>query len=406
MAKKKIKYAVVYNYNRTKKLNKAGEAAIYVRAYLKGNSKFINTGIYIKPNQWNGGGIGLIKNHPNSAYLNEAIRDQVSQLEIFEYQCYREGRSITLDQLLEYESRNESVPFVDFCFEQLELSKNRIVNSSYTDQRQTINKFKEFKSNISITGLSFKVIKEFDNYLFSLGLGTNTVGKHHKNLKKFINLAMNLDYLDVNNDPYKKFKVNREPSHRIFLTEEELLSIEKLEFSTGSDHLIMIRDFFLFMCWTGLRYTDASKLTAHNFSESEQGIILQFKSTKTRKPHTLKLRKLFGGKPDTLISSYLTKFDSFYYDDPENPRQIFFGLTNQHVNRELKTLVADLKIRLEVKTKISCHVARHSFGTILAGKIKTAILQKLMQHSNIRETMRYVHLNQEFIDKELDKVNW
>ncbi len=120
----------------------------------------------------------------------------------------------------------------------------------------------------------------------------------------------------------------------------------------------------------------------------------------------MNLRKLFEGKPEQLIKNYLDKFDDFYFDDPDNPIPIFFNLTNQHINRKLKVIVRNLCIRLGVKENITCHVARHTFATLMANKVRPHVLQRLLQHSKIKETMIYVHLSNEMVDDALDNVKW
>ena len=194
------------------------------------------------------------------------------------------------------------------------------------------------------------------------------------------------------------------PTERIFLDSKELSLIEKLELE--NDDKKRIRDFFLFCSWTGLRYSDASRLIIDNFSDGPDGFILSFTAEKTFKPHRLNLSKLFQGKPERLIKQYIEKYDDFYYDNLLPNRYMFFGLTNQYINRALKEIVKPLSLRTVIKEKISCHVARHTFGTIMAGKIQLHILQRLMQHSKIKETMIYVHLNSKMMDDELDKVVW
>ena len=69
-------------------------------------------------------------------------------------------------------------------------------------------------------------------------------------------------------------------------------------------------------------------------------------------------------------------------------------------------MASQLPLRAILKRGISSHTGRHTFGTVMAGKIDIHVLKALMQHSNIRETMIYVHLNKQMIDKALDQVKW
>ena len=400
---KKVKFAKVYNYERTGNLNNQGCAIVYIRAYLKGKSKYFPTGVYVAPDKWDKKNHKVYK-HPNQVRLNQTIRDLETQLENFELEVVKRDGDITLDKLALYDKEVVDISFTDFCYQRLEERANRISTQSFTDQRQSLDKLKSFKKMIYFHDLSHKLISSFDAYLFDTGLHVNTIAKHHKNLKTYINLAIKYNYLDINKNPYKSFKVKSLPTERIFLTIDELRMFEHLVIK--NDDKRMIRDFFLFCSWTGLRYSDASRLTIENFSEDSNNLILSFTAEKTSKPHRLNLSKLFQGKPASLIKQYIDKYEDFYIDNLGANRFIFFGLTNQYINRELKELITPLSIRDTVKEKISCHVARHTFGTYMAGKVQLHILQKLMQHSKIKETMIYVHLNSKMMDDELDKIVW
>jgi len=400
---KKVKFAKVYNYERTGKLNSQGSAVVYIRAYLKGKSKYFPTGVYIAPKNWDKKNHKVHK-HPNQARLNQLIRDLETQLENFELEVVKRDGEISLEQLALFDKEVIDISFTDFYHNRLEERSNRISKQSFTDQNQTLDKLKSFRKIVYFHDLTHKFIAAFDSYLFKLGLHANTIAKHHKNLKTYINLSIEYNYLDINKAPYKSFKVKSIPTVRVFLDIKELTAFEKLR--VENDDKKMIQDFFLFCSWTGLRYSDASKLDIKNFNEESNGFVLSFTAEKTSKPHRLNLSKLFQGKPEKLIKEYIEKYNDFYHDNLFSNRYIFFGLTNQYINRELKELVKPLDIRPVVKEKISCHVARHTFGTIMAGKIQLHILQRLMQHSKIKETMIYVHLNSKMMDEELDKVNW
>ena len=147
-------------------------------------------------------------------------------------------------------------------------------------------------------------------------------------------------------------------------------------------------------------------LRPKHFISTPEGFFYQKITVKTKKPHILKLNKLFGGKPERLIKKYLLDYDDIYTDDPDRPVSIFMTRCEQVINRQLKTLATLANLRTDIQEKISIHTARHTFGTVMAGKVEIPVLQKLMQHSKIKETMIYVHLNQNMINEALDRIDW
>jgi len=79
---------------------------------------------------------------------------------------------------------------------------------------------------------------------------------HHKQVKKYIHLAIKKDLLEPNKNPYLKFQVKTAPTERIVLSQEEVAKIEAMNFTRDNVHLDLVRDMFLFSSYTGLRFSD------------------------------------------------------------------------------------------------------------------------------------------------------
>ncbi|MBP7497478.1 MAG: hypothetical protein KA792_07440 [Bacteroidales bacterium] len=69
---KKVKYIPEYNRKKTA-LNKEQTALIQIRIYQEGKQRFLSTGIYIKPDQWDNKNKIIKNNTPNYIYLNQQI---------------------------------------------------------------------------------------------------------------------------------------------------------------------------------------------------------------------------------------------------------------------------------------------------------------------------------------------
>jgi len=67
----------------------------------------------------------------------------------------------------------------------------------------------------------------------------------------------------------------------------------------------------------------------------------------------------------------------------------------RNLNRHLKKVAA----KLNIKKKMSMHIARHSFGNISGDKIPIQMLQKLYRHSSVTTTINY---QANFINKDAD----
>ena len=88
-------------------------------------------------------------------------------------------------------------------------------------------------------------------------------------MRTVLNKAINEDLLVKS--PYNKFKLKDKKTKREFLTAEELKLIKEHDLSENT-YIEKIRDFFLFSCYTGLRFNDAFSLKMDNIKEDDQGI--------------------------------------------------------------------------------------------------------------------------------------
>jgi site-specific recombinase XerD len=402
---KKIRFSLVFN--RMNKLNKDGEALIQIRAYQNPKNRYFKTDIYISPEQWDSKR-SEIKNHPSEYVLNKQIREKLDMLKAFQIDTINRQGHCSIDELSEYVTSQGMPSFTEFY--ETELANSPLTASSRTTQRITLNKLKEYRKTIYFRDLTYKFISNFDGYLRKSDLSINTIAKHHKDLKKYINLAIKKDYLDANRNPYKKFEVKKaEPKKRVFLTMAEIERLEALKFEEWEFHLELIRDAFLFSCFTGLRYSDLVRVSKENIIEVKRGLQLEIKAQKTQKLLTLPLYNLFKldkdqqSRPEAIIYKYLKIHEKKFNNHPAYNEEPFFkGLTNQYFNRVLK----DLANLAKINKHINAHTGRHTFGTNMATKVKPLILKEMLQHGKMATTMVYVHLSKELIDNELDKIEW
>jgi len=133
---------------------------------------------------------------------------------------------------------------------------------------------------------------------------------------------------------------------------------------------------FLFSCLTGLRISDMQALSDANFVGD---FLIKFEAKKTKKVQKIKLN--FTAKK--IIE------DGFLF------RETY---TDQAINRKLKEIAKLVRIPY----KLHFHMARHSFATnFLKQGGRVEVLQRLLAHSSIRETMAYVHVVDEDLNKEI-----
>lgn len=88
-----------------------------------------------------------------------------------------------------------------------------------------------------------------------------------KNLKKIIRDCADKDWLDK--DPFWRYRVKHIGPKVPHLSDQELKALEEKEISIK--RLEVVRDIFLFSCYTGFAYVDVANLTRDHVNEGIDG---------------------------------------------------------------------------------------------------------------------------------------
>jgi len=392
----KVTFTIVFN--RKNALNTEGKAPIEIVAYQNRKRKYFSTKISIAPNQWNAR-LKLINiKHPQANELNTQIQEMIKKIEKVQSDFFVREQTFTIDNMKrELEKSQMSVSFIKFI--KSEIANDKILTkSTIVSHNNLVNKLLEFSNgkDLSFSEVDYSFVDAFMNHLRGQGLAANTVHKQNKNLKKYINVAIKKGYL--NSNPCKEMKIKVDKTSRSVLTLDEIKKIETLNLKIFDKRISVVRDMFLFACYTGLRISDVTNLKPKFVKKDKRGYNLDFVTLKVNKHAIIPLHSLFKmagdkkSKPEMLLEKYYDK----------SSESIFPNLTEPYINRHLKVIAEEAKIPV----KVTFHTARHSFGTYMSTKIPLPQLMYLMQHSDIKTTMIYVNTSQEMVEKGLMKVDW
>jgi integrase len=387
--------AVVYNY-KGKDLSPDELAPIHIKVYRGIGSKapirkMIATGFEVKAKEWDAER-GLVTRNPNSHHINKVIRDMVTSIENFQYSLLAKGKMLTLELLEEYlnDSNSGGESFTDFFRHEIDPLLKR---GTRKEHNYTYNLLVEFRKQIRFDEVNLSLIQEFDRFMRAKGLRQNTIHKHHQHINRFIRLATLKELFQDSKNPYNSFKSIKEKSDRINLSPEELKRIEELQYDDSYPEMRLAKDLFLFSCYTGLRFSDVESLEKDHLIEGIDGLSIYKKMEKVPKPIVLPLDLLFEGKPRRIINQYL----------PAKGNYVFPRVSNQHINRLLKSLALDAKIKM----RLTFHISRHTFGSLLADLTQNPyLIMDLMGHSDIKTSMIYIHRSQERINRQLRSISW
>ena len=381
---------VIYNlvFNRKKRLNAEGKALIQVEAYLNRQKKYFSTKIYVKPTQWDSKR-KAVRNHPNMDELNQYIEDYITYLERIELDMVQSGRPFSLKYLRErgdFESVSSS--FVSFMKNEINHSNLRL--STLKNHLSTLQVLCQYQPQVSFDDLTFNFLCGFEHFLLEQKYHRNTIAKHMKHLKRYVNVAINKEYMDIQKYAFRKYKIKSIEGSHTHLSPEELNKMEEVNLEGKFTKLQKSKDAFLFCCYAGLRYSDFINLTAANIVELHQETWLIYKSVKTGIDVRLPLYLLFEGKGIQILQRYKDDLNSF-----------FKLKDNSNINKELNILAGLAKI----DKRVSFHTARHTNATLLLyNGANITTVQKLLGHKSVKTTQVYANIMDITVVRDLEKT--
>lgn len=367
-------------FNRKKQLNKEGKALIQICAYHLGKRKYFSTDIYIKPKEWDQKRGKINNYHPDHHELNDELDSQISHIKEVIRHKKEKGEQITLSKVSDVKEYKIYLSFYDFMEDEIE--KSILQESTKKTHRRTLLVLREFKKELNFDDIDVTFLINFERYLYNQDYAVNTVYKYFKNLRTYVNRAILLDLIEMNNYPFKKFKLKQVDGNRDYLTPDELSKLEQLNFESNKV-LEKVKDIFLMSCYCGMRFSDIVQIQKENFYEISNVRWLKFKMTKsilkgdesTQKEVKIPISKMFAGKAVLIYEKY-----------KDNKKYLFDDFTNKEINKLLK----DIEAKLKSGKKLTFHVARHTCATnLLFHGVPISTVQKILGHDKIETTQLY-----------------
>ena len=301
--------------------------------------------------------------------------------------------------------------------------KNAWTKASYDKFSALKNDLKAFNPKLEFSDLTEEGLTDFvmflrekkklrvprkrRGYSANIGILNTSIAKKLTSLRQFLGWAA--DYGHNTNMAFRLFypKLKKTPRKIIFLTHEEMQSLARLKFAPCQKHLEVTRDCFLFMCYSGLRWSDAFYLTTGDVKEDH----IEFTTRKTADS----LRVEFNDTTSAILKKYTGS------DIPE-----FKALpvpVNQRMNMYLKTICRMARINDPVHITnylgneridavyekwelIGTHAARRTFVTqCLSLGIPADVVMKWTGHSDYQSMKPYIDVVDAVKAREMQKLN-
>jgi integrase/recombinase XerD len=359
---------------RTDRKDEKGFAPIYIKVYegKRVVSKF-SIGYKVKPEDFAEDTRRVKKSVGNASLINSLIDKHIADLKtkILTASIVGTSTEVNVSQLMKKEKAKD-MDFYEFAEQQIK-EKNYAAETR-RNYSIYILKLKAFRKTLKISEVPFQFLQKYEAYLRDeLKNSHNTIWGNFKFINTMTNDAIKSKYLVE--DPFKTFnRVKYKQTDRTFLEAEELERIEKFVAATQDEPTKRVGMMFLFMANTGLRYSDAIRFNSAEHVLNNERIVIETQKTK-------KLTNIYINEDISLLIQFIESHA--------------VRITQVDFNRKLKIIAAGAG----VNKKVSSHVARHSFGSLLADKgVPMEVAKGLLAHGSMSSTKIYFHIKTANLD--------
>lgn len=386
-------------------------------SYGRGKRLKYSTGFKTSWHNWDAGRNKIRKRADilNSDAVNTHLRDlenkfsdrfeelQLTDPNITPKQLKRELDIIT--EKIKVTGQPEYLSFFEVIDRFLDEKKGRVTNVTLRSYKQTKKRLEEFEKaeNTTLDWSSFDMgfYSKFTRFMESENYSLNTIGKHIKSLKTFLNYSVDEGFNNNLKFRNNSFKATKEITTEIYLTEDEIEAFRQKDL-TKYPNLEKARDIFLIGCYTGQRVSDYNSFKEEDII-SIDGVdyfkIVQKKNRKSGRkvlcPITKEIREImdkrYEGKPPKRIPAK---------DLNDFIKQVGQMLEMDSLNQKIKceyTKGGEFQTEyIEKYNLIKSHTARRSFCT---NKYKAGMsvydIMLFSGHTTEKEFYKYIRIKEE-----------
>ncbi len=232
-------------------------------------------------------------------------------------------------------------------------------------------------------------LSDLDYYLKTeKNLNQNTINKIIERVKKVIKIAVGNGWLI--SDPFLLYQKKKFVKEVVFLSNAELNKLETYQFA--QERLAIVRDCFVFSCYTGLAYNEAATLSDEHLHIGDDGFIwIEMIRKKTQRPLTI-----------PVLPQGLDVIKKYGY--PDNKGLLLPVISNQKFNSYLH----EIQDIIGIKKHLTHHVARKTYAStvLMSNDIPIEIVSFLLGHSKTTTTeLHYAKVVKESVVRHLEKFN-
>ncbi|WP_025843244.1 site-specific integrase [Porphyromonas gingivicanis] len=387
-------FKILFYINKSK-VKTDGTTGILCRITIDGANVVMSTGESIAPHEWN-----LKRGETTDKKTNqrlEAFRDEIElgynnllhrfgavSAELLKNHLQGVGKApTTLLAMSRAEEQRQS--------EEVEKSKSESTcrQNGYSDRQLRNFVRSRGEEDVPLTAVTVRFFDDYRFYLKRENYAPATINKHLCWLSRLMYRAVSQGTIRFN--PFEGVKyetVERKPR---FLSKGDVAKL--LAFPLQDEGAELSRRMFLFSVFTGLAFADLQSLRVSQIETNSEGRqYIRKARQKTEIESLIPLHPI----AEQVLALYLKE------EDCSNDHEVFPDTITKN------QLIAHLKaigLACGIRTPLTWHVARHSFGTLtLEAGIPMESIAKMMGHASISSTQIYAQITDQKIARDMDRL--
>jgi len=297
------------------------------------------------------------KSYADADRLNKLVEEKIIELKVI----YGDANIIEAQADVENRSNQDNSPsYLKFFEGQLKELLIRKRYGSYKSQNSSFTHFKNYLNEHGISDMTFNEItplfvRSFETYLYTQGLGQNSVIKYLKTIKRIWNEAVGLQIYVPSLNPFMLHKNKYAPVIKkdiLFKKDVEVIFMTKIP---ENHPLYHIKNYFLFQIFAqGMRISDLLTIRWGNIGVGG----LQYYQFKTKDHHTVAFNDVMVFRlalylPDKGEQAFKQKYkatlsgERFYSMTMQELDEYYLKLTSE--DGAINKFLTDKEFELEVK---------------------------------------------------------
>ena len=324
-----------------------GSHQLVLRVIIQRDVKYFPVGFDVLPKHFDKEKQLVKKGDPRNHEKNLAINNAISKAVNIQNYFLSKKLDPTIEAFTRrYQGTGSNQDcFYEYVENHLKRNNKKFAQGTKDFYRKHLSKLRGFSPSLSFADIDLDFLHSYKDYCYELRNCDATMFKSLEFIRRVLNAALKEDVIEKS--PFRNFEIKNFKGNTAFLSMDQVKQLQELydknSLLPGQQNVLR---FFLFACFTGLRYSDIYNLRFNNIITEQGNLFLRFTQQKTNKqtlvPIIAQAAKLIPEKT----------FDN---------AKVFRVVPNQTTNNHLKRIAEGLEWDL----RLTFHVARNTCSNIL-----------------------------------------